>query len=388
MGDVVGVVLAAGASRRFGSAVPKQYRKLGGVSVVQRSVHALTACPEVDRVVVVVAPADLDRSDVSSLGGLPRVSAVVPGGDTRLASSFAGVLAADGADLVLVHDAARPFVSAALVASVLAATRAHGAAVPAVPVGDTVKRADATGFVAATLDRGELRLAQTPQGARRDWLLPALEAAARSGREVTDESQALELAGRKVAVVTGDPGNLKITTQDDWADALERIEGTGLRVGHGYDVHRFGGACALTLGGVVFTGETGLVGHSDADVVLHAAMDAILGAAGLPDIGHFFPPSDPQWKGADSMRLASIVLARVREEGFRVVNLDLTVQAERPKIGDRVDAMRSAIATAFRVERGQVGLKATTLEGLGALGRGEGIACHAVALLSRARGGA
>ena len=215
-----------------------------------------------------------------------------------------------------------------------------------------------------------------------------MEAADRGGVQVTDEAQALELAGRKVAVVPGDPGNVKITTQDDWQRAVDRVEGSGLRIGHGYDVHRFGGTQALTLGGVVFEGEEGLIGHSDADVVLHAAMDAVLGAAGLPDIGHFFPPQDPQFRGADSAALAGIVEARVREAGFRVVNLDVTVQAERPKIGTRADAMRAAIAASFRVERGRVGLKATTLEGLGALGRGEGIACHAVALLARARGGA
>ena len=386
MGAVVGVVLAAGASRRLGSAVPKQFLELGGICVVERSVDALAACPDVDRVVVVVAPSELDGSHAGSLRQRPHVSAVIPGGRTRLASSLAGVVAADGAEIVLVHDAARPFASVALVASVLAAVRGHGAAVPAVPVGDTVKREDGAGFVAETVDRGALRLAQTPQGARRDWLLPALEAAARSGIEVTDEAQALELAGRKVAVVPGDPANVKITTKDDWQQALDRVEGSGLRIGHGYDVHRFGGTAALTLGGVVFAGEEGLVGHSDADVVLHAAMDAVLGAAGMQDIGHFFPPQDPKFRGADSAVLAGLVEARVREAGFRIVNVDLTVQAERPKIGDRAEAMRAAIAASFRLERSRVGVKATTLEGLGALGRGEGIACHAVALLARARG--
>ena len=256
------------------------------------------------------------------------------------------------------------------------------------PARDTIKRHDGAGFVAETLDRGRLRLAQTPQGARRDWMLEALKAAAAAGAEVTDEAQALERAGRRVALVAGDPSNTKITTQQDWAEALRRIEGDegALRVGHGYDVHRFGGTRALVLGGIAFSGEGGLIGHSDADVVLHAAMDALLGAAGLPDIGHYFPPGDPRFAGTDSAVLSREVAGHVRSAGFRIANLDLTLLAERPKIRERVGAMRETIASCFLTDPARVGLKATTLEGLGALGRGEGIACHAVALLARLRG--
>jgi len=292
--------------------------------------------------------------------------------------------------VVLVHDAARPFVDPALVAAVLAAARLHGAAVPAVAARDTVKRDDGTGFVAETLDRAPLRLAQTPQGARRDWMLEALRLAVVSGVESTDEAQALERAGRRVALVPGDPANLKITTPDDWSDALRRFDedDDALRVGHGYDVHRFGGPRGLVLGGVAFPGEVGLVGHSDADVVLHAAMDALLGAAGLPDIGHYFPPGDPRFASANSASLAREVAGHLRTAGFRIANLDLTLLAERPKIRERVSAMREAVASCFVTEAARVGLKATTLEGLGALGRGEGIACHAVALLRRAKGSA
>jgi 2-C-methyl-D-erythritol 4-phosphate cytidylyltransferase/2-C-methyl-D-erythritol 2,4-cyclodiphosphate synthase len=301
-------------------------------------------------------------------------------------SALAGVEAATPAEIVLVHDGVRPFVDPALVAAVLDAVRRHGAAVPALPARDTVKRDDGAGFVAETLDRAPLRLAQTPQGARRDWMLEALRLAVASGREVTDEAQALERAGRRVALVPGDPANVKITTPADWSDALRRFddEDDGLRVGHGYDVHRFGGTRGLVLGGVAFPGEGGLLGHSDADVVLHAAMDALLGAAGLPDIGRYFPPGDPRFAGADSTILAREVCGHLRSSCFRIVNLSLTLLAERPRIREKVGAMREAIAASFFIDPGRVGLTATTLEGLGSLGRGEGIACHAVALLRRA----
>jgi 2-C-methyl-D-erythritol 4-phosphate cytidylyltransferase/2-C-methyl-D-erythritol 2,4-cyclodiphosphate synthase len=237
-----------------------------------------------------------------------------------------------------------------------------------------------------TLDRTVLHLAQTPQGARRDWLLAALRSAAEDGVDVTDEAQALERAGRRVALVAGDPGNLKITTPEDWEAARRRLdpEDGGMRIGHGYDIHRFGGERPLVLGGVPFPGETGLEGHSDADVVLHAAMDAVLGAACLPDIGHHFPPGDPRIAGADSVGLARRVAAMVAEAGWSIVNVDLTLLAERPKIRARVDAMREAIGGCLGVAAARVGLKATTLEGLGSLGRAEGIACHAVVLLRRA----
>lgn len=391
MTRAVAVIVAAGRGTRLPAAVPKQFLDLGGSTVVERATRALLACPGVSGAVVVLAPEEVSGPRARALGALAGVRAVVPGGASRLASSLAGVEAAQGAEVVLVHDAARPFVSEATVAAVLDGVRRHGAAVPVVPVRDTVKRENASGFVEATLDRGRLRLAQTPQGARRDLLLAALRRAVEEGAAVTDEAQAIERSGGRVAVVAGDPGNLKITTPEDWEEAARRVReeasGSPVRVGHGYDVHRFGAARPLLLGGVLFEGEDGLVGHSDADVVLHAAMDAVLGAAALPDIGHRFPPGDARFAGADSARLAGEVAGAVRARGLAVVNLDLTVLAERPKIGPRADEIRASVAGCFGVDPGCVGVKATTLEGLGALGRGEGIACHAVALLRRAGGG-
>jgi 2-C-methyl-D-erythritol 4-phosphate cytidylyltransferase/2-C-methyl-D-erythritol 2,4-cyclodiphosphate synthase len=202
---------------------------------------------------------------------------------------------------------------------------------------------------------------------------------------VTDESAAIERAGHRVAVVEGDAANRKITSAADLEDARRRLEGgeTGLRIGSGFDIHRFGEGRRLMLGGIEFPGEQGLEGHSDADVVLHAVMDALLGAAGMGDIGVLFPPEDEQYAGADSRVLARHVARAVADRGCRVVNVDLTVLAERPKIRSRVDEMRSAIADAIEVPPDRIGIKATTLERLGSLGRGEGIACQAVALLSR-----
>ncbi len=387
MRGAVAVIVAAGQGTRLGSSVPKPFLELAGISLVVRAVRAICACPGIDGAVVVLAEDQMAGPQERALRAEPSVLAVVPGGSTRMRSVLAGVEAAD-AEIVLVHDAARPFVDPSVVAAVLAATRRHGAAVPAVPVRDTVKADDGAGFVAATVDRAPLRLAQTPQGARRDVLLDALRRAVREGFEATDDAQAIEHAGVGVALVAGDPGNVKITSSEDWDRAVRRAEGDrepDLRVGHGFDVHRFGGSGPLVLGGTVFEGEAGLAGHSDADVVLHAAMDAVLGAAGLPDIGHQFPPDDEAYAGADSRRLASEVAARLADGGWAVSNLDLTVVAERPRIGPRVEAMRGAIAACFGLDPARVGVKATTHERLGALGRGLGVACHAVALVRATR---
>jgi 2-C-methyl-D-erythritol 2,4-cyclodiphosphate synthase len=280
-------------------------------------------------------------------------------------------------------------VSARLVDAVIAATREHGAAVPVLPVVDTVKVCDDRDWIEATLDRARLRLAQTPQGSRRDWLHSALTRGRSAGKLPTDEASALESDGRKVATVPGERDNLKITTPRDLAQARQRLGGgeMGLRVGSGYDIHRRGGqGRRLMLGGVFFEGQPGLVGHSDADVVLHAAMDALLGAAALGDIGAHFPPEDPRFAGARSTELARQVADMVREAGYQILNVDLTLLAETPKIRTRSTEMREKIADCFGVEISQVGLKATTLEGLGALGRGEGAACQAVALLRRVEG--
>lgn len=378
------MVVAAGSSARFGHPVPKQFHELGGRSVLERSVEALGCSSAVRGVVVVLSAGELDGPHARKLRRRADVLDVVAGGATRAESVLAGLHAAGDAPFVLVHDAARPLVRRELVDAVVEATRRRGAAMPGLEVPDTVKQLDDAGTVSRTLDRNRLRLAQTPQGSRTSWLLQALNAAMEP-EQVTDEAAALERVGRPVEVVPGDPGNFKITSPDDLARARRIVEAEmhGLRIGSGFDVHRVDASRRLFLGGVEFEGEPGLVGHSDADVVLHAAMDAVLGAAGLGDIGAWFPPGDPQFAGAASTSLTERVAAMLAGEGYELVNLDLTLLAERPKIRDRVDEMRTTIARALGVDAGRIGLKATTLEQLGALGRHEGIACQAVALIRR-----
>jgi 2-C-methyl-D-erythritol 4-phosphate cytidylyltransferase/2-C-methyl-D-erythritol 2,4-cyclodiphosphate synthase len=365
--------------------VPKQFLDLGGRTVIDRAISVLADHPGIDGVAVVVPPEVVGSEVGAELRARPKISRVVAGGPTRAESVRNGLRASVGTH-VLVHDAARPLTAAATVQAVLDATLRHGAAVPVIPVTDTLRREDGTGFSAGSVERGPVRLTQTPQGARLDWLEEALDAAEASGEDVTDEAQALEKCGRKVALVAGDPANIKITTADDLEQARRRVSGDGmLRVGNGFDVHRFGDRPPLALGGVLFEDEPGLIGHSDADVVLHAAMDAVLGAAGLGDIGKHFPPNDARFAGAASTLLARTVAEMVTTAGFEIVNLDLTLLAERPRVAGRSEEIRGAIGSCFRVPADRVSLKATTLEGLGALGRGEGAACLASALIRVSR---
>src|SRR5262249_26733215 len=244
MSGAVAVIVAAGRGTRLGGDVPKPFRSLGGSTLVAHAVRALVACPGIEGAIVVVAPEEIGGPRATAVGALGGVLAVVPGGASRLRSALAGVEAAEGAEIVLVHDAARPFVAPATVAAVLAGVERHGAAVPALAVRDTVKRDDGAGLVAATVDREPLRLAPTPEGARRALLLGALRRAVAEGADVTDEAQAIERTGAPVAIVPGDPGNVKITTAADHLEAERRLARAGdaeLRVGHGYDVHAFGG---------------------------------------------------------------------------------------------------------------------------------------------------
>jgi 2-C-methyl-D-erythritol 4-phosphate cytidylyltransferase/2-C-methyl-D-erythritol 2,4-cyclodiphosphate synthase len=388
--DFVGIVVAAGRSTRFGGSKVKQFRDLAGSTILDRAIASLTGRPGVGGVVVVLPPDERDGPRAKELSERTEIVGVVVGGASRAESVRAGLAATGSAPFVLVHDAARPLAPPALVDEVIHATRRHGAAIPGLAVPDTVKRVTIRGgdpaaplWIRETVDRTDLRLAQTPQGARRDWLREALELAEREEIEMTDDAAALEHAGRRVALVAGDPVNRKITTAQDFQDANRRLGGANLalRVGSGFDIHRFGANRRLVLGGVVFEGERGLEGHSDADVILHAAMDALLGGGGLGDIGALFPPEDARYADADSSQLAREVVRRIRSSGFEVINLDLTVLAEKPKIRSRVDEMRAAIGRALDLAPERIGLKATTLERLGALGREEGIACQAVVLL-------
>lgn len=383
MEDFTGVVVAAGQSVRFGGGVPKQFLPLAGRTMIEWSVQLLSGRPGVRGVIVVLPRQEADGPRGALVRSWPGVLEVVAGGPTRAASVWAGLEAAGESRFLLVHDAARPLATSRLTDAVISATRSHGAAAPVLTVSDTVKELDEAGWIARTLARSLVGLSQTPQGARGDWLRSALERARREGVEPTDEAAALEHDGRKVAVVAGEPANRKITQPGDLVEVLGRLRGepADLRVGTGFDIHRLGAARPLVLGGIEFAGQPGLIGHSDGDVVLHAAMDALLGASGQGDIGVHFPSGDPRYAGIASTELARQVAELLSGLDFEVLNLDLTVLAEQPTLRPFVERMRQTIGSCFRVDPARIGVKATTLEGLGSLGRGEGIACQAVALL-------
>ncbi|MGE0594297.1 MAG: 2-C-methyl-D-erythritol 4-phosphate cytidylyltransferase [Vicinamibacterales bacterium] len=380
------IIAAGGRGLRFGDARPKQLRLLAGRSILERSVEAFARHDQVTEVVVAL-PEDLLADPPAFLARPDARITLVPGGARRqdsVANAFRTV--AGRADLVVIHDAARPLVSAGLITRTIEAAEAHGAAIAAVPSVDTVKRAGADGLITATLPRGEIHLAQTPQAFRTEVLASALARAA-EGDEATDEASLVERAGAGVWLVESDAGNLKITTEDDLRMA-ERLVGAppALRVGQGYDLHRLVPGRPLVLGGVTIPGDMGLLGHSDADAVCHALTDAVLGAAAAGDIGRHFPDTDPAWQGADSLDLLREAVTIVRRQGWQVVNVDVVVIAQRPKLSPHVDGMRARLAGVLGVEAACVSVKGKTNEGVDAVGAGEAIAVHAVALLWAAPG--
>jgi len=376
------VVTAAGAGRRMGSALPKQYLTLSGVPLVVRTLRALHAWPGLLGVVV-TAPADRveETSALLAEAELPKVLRVVAGGAERQASVRLGLLALSEAgddDVVFIHDGVRPFPPVERFDELAAAARPDGALL-ALTCRDTVKRVE-EGRVAETLARDTLRLAQTPQAFPYRLILDAHERAHREGVSVTDDIALVERLGLRPQVVEGSPGNVKITSAEDLAMAKERLTPPRLSVGHGYDVHRLVEGRDLILGGVRFDHEKGLLGHSDADVLTHAVADACLGAAGLGDIGRHFPDSDPRYRGADSLKLLQAVGEMLRARGGRILRVDATLIAERPKIAPHVARMEENLSRALGLLPGGVSVKATTTEGLGFEGREEGISAHAVAL--------
>jgi 2-C-methyl-D-erythritol 4-phosphate cytidylyltransferase/2-C-methyl-D-erythritol 2,4-cyclodiphosphate synthase len=356
---------------------------LRGRSILQRSVEAFLATPGIGEVVVALPPELAEHPPACLVEGPDRGRVrIVQGGERRqdsVANAFARV--SSRADVVVVHDAARPLVSRALIEHTVAVAAETGAAIAAIRAGDTVKRA-AAGRILETLRRDEIVLAQTPQAFRVDVLRDALA----SGVEATDEAALAERAGHTVHVVDGDPRNIKITTPEDLAIAEYLLDGgshePGLRIGHGYDLHRLVAGGPLLLAGVTIPFAKGLSGHSDADAVCHAVTDAILGACGAGDIGGHFPDTDPAWKGADSLQLLARAVAIVRARGFSVVNVDVVVIAERPKILPHVPTMIANVAEALAVDASRVSIKGKTNEGVDAIGAGDAIAVHAVALLA------
>lgn len=387
---VAAVVVAAGRGIRAGGELPKQYRTLSGVSVIRRSLEIFTDHPEVAVVQAVIHPDDAELCATAASG--LQLLAPVFGGKTRQQSVRAGLeaLAVHQPSIVLVHDAARPFASAKLVSRAIAAASSDGAAIPGLVVTDTVKAIDGDSQVAETLDRARLRTIQTPQAFGFETLLAAHRKAYAAGRnDFTDDAALAEWAGMAVSVFEGEAGNIKLTTVEDFAraEAMAFAALGDVRTGTGYDVHAFGDGDHVMLGGVRIPFGRGLSGHSDADVALHALVDAILGALADGDIGTHFPPTDPQWRGASSDRFLKFAVERVHARGGRIAHLDITIVCEAPRIGPHRDAMRARIAELAGVGPERVAVKATTSEKLGFTGRGEGMVAFATATVRLPWGG-
>jgi 2-C-methyl-D-erythritol 4-phosphate cytidylyltransferase / 2-C-methyl-D-erythritol 2,4-cyclodiphosphate synthase len=383
MSGTYALIVAAGLGTRFGGALPKQYLALGGTSVLRHALAAFTTYPRIAGVQVVIREEDRARFDaaVTGLAVLPAVA----GGAERQDSVRLGLeaLAPHDPALVLIHDGARPFPDRALIDRIIDALDQAPAAIPALPLGDTIKRVDG-GRIRETVDRAQLWRAQTPQGFHFNAILAAHREAAAKGRKepvLTDDSAVAEAAGMTPIVVPGSEDNLKVTTAQDLA-AAERLLAARLadiRIGQGFDVHGFGPGDHVVICGVEIPHGASLAGHSDADVGLHALTDALLGAIGAGDIGLHFPPNDPQWRGAASDQFLRHAAALVRDHGGVISAVDVTVICERPKIAPHRARMVERVATILEISPARVSVKATTTDGLGFTGRGEGIAAQAVA---------
>jgi len=384
-------VPAAGRGARFAlpgeAALPKQYAPLLGATVLEWSLRALLAEPRIEGVVVVLAAGDAEWPAVAARLGSAKLRVAI-GGDSRQASVASGLGAlaavADPEDWALVHDAARPCLTAAELSALFDALDAGApGAVLAAPLVDTIKREHA-GVIDATVDRQGLWRALTPQVFRLAALQAALADAAAGGAAVTDEAQAMERAGLAAALVAGSTFNIKVTRREDLKAAariLQTAEAKTMRIGQGFDVHSFGPGEHVVLGGVRIPHAQGVIAHSDGDVVIHALCDAVLGALGLGDIGQHFPDSDPRYRNADSRLFLREVAALMRSAGLRLVNADITVLAEAPRIGKYRSAMAANLCADLGLAPGLVNVKATTTERLGFIGRGEGLAAMATVLL-------
>jgi 2-C-methyl-D-erythritol 4-phosphate cytidylyltransferase/2-C-methyl-D-erythritol 2,4-cyclodiphosphate synthase len=383
------LIVAAGRGVRAGNgALAKQFQSIGGKAMLARTIEAFLGHNCIEKVQVVIGSADAAQYRAVA----PHSKKLLPpalGGDTRQRSVFAGLtaLSANPPTNVLIHDAARPFVSDELIDKIAKALSEREAVVPTLPVTATLKAVDAAGIVSATVPRDGLQMAETPQGFRFAAIFAAHKKAAAGHIDFTDDAAAAEWAGIPVHTVPGDPANVKLTTAAEISAADRRLRIEALvtsgetRVGIGYDVHRFGPGVYIVLGGVAIPHDRGLVGHSDADAGLHALTDAILGALADGDIGAHFPPSDIKWKGASSDLFLADAVRRVAARGGTIAHLDLVIIAEAPKIGPHRDAMRTRIAEICGISLDRVGVKATTNEQLGFIGRSEGIAAHASATI-------
>ena len=373
------IIVAAGRGTRAGGAIPKQYREIGGRPVLARTLDAFLAHPAIGPVIVVTGAEDEQRFEALA-ALLPRKVETVTGGATRTDSVRAGLHALDkhAPDAVMIHDAARPFLSAELIGRIAAALDEHSAVIPVLPGVDAMIQLGASGQMIAAVDRTQHAGAQTPQAFHYQ---PLMDAYAKLGATALPDDAAVALAaGLPVQTIPGESGNYKLTTPDDFAraEAMLNTDNSITVTGQGFDVHRLETADSMMLCGIEIRDGLGLVGHSDADVGLHALTDAILGAAGAGDIGQHFSPSDARWKGAASHQFVSHAANLLKQAGGRLLHADITLIGERPKVGPYRDAMRQRVAGLLGLDPKRVNIKATTTEGLGFTGRGEGLAAQAV----------
>lgn len=382
---VAALLVAAGRGTRAGGDGPKQYRLVGGRTVLTHAIDLFERHPRVSHIITAIHRDDgAAYSDAAA--GFRKTLAPAIGGETRQSSGLAGLeaLAHDPPDVVLIHDAARPFASQALIDRAIDAALSHGAAAPGLPVTDTIKVVDPSGHVVETPSRTTLRAMQTPQAFRFDLILEAHRRAAAAAIEgLTDDAAVAEWAGHRLHVFLGEAENMKLTHPADFEASERRLSDLAalgdVRTGQGFDIHSFAPGDHVTLGGVTIAHDQALSGHSDADVLLHAITDALLGAIGDGDIGSHFPPSDMQWKGAASRLFVEHAVHLIKARGGAIAHIDVAIQAEAPKIGPHREAMRQAIATIAGISVDRVGVKATTMEKLGAIGRREGISALAIA---------
>ncbi|PTD15828.1 bifunctional 2-C-methyl-D-erythritol 4-phosphate cytidylyltransferase/2-C-methyl-D-erythritol 2,4-cyclodiphosphate synthase [Sphingomonas fennica] len=377
--DIVALIVAAGKGERAGGGLPKQYRPIGGKPMLAHAIQAFSRHPAIDRIQLVIgAGQETLCAEAMAASGAPPALFLpsVTGGATRRESVMRGLEAIGKARLVMIHDAARPFLPAAVIDRLVASLGGAEGAVPAIPVADTLARGGPE--LGEVVPRDGLVRVQTPQSFVFDAILAAHRAWP-GEREATDDAQILRAAGHAVAIVAGDPALEKITFQEDVMTAEQRLGARMVtRVGMGFDVHAFADDTDLWLAGISIPHSRGLAGHSDADVALHAITDAMLGAIGDGDIGSHFPPSDPQWRGAASDRFVEHARGLIEAAGGVIDHVDLTIICEAPKIGPHRDAMRARVAALLRLPERGVSIKATTTERLGFTGRGEGIAAQAI----------
>lgn len=399
---VTAIFPAAGASRRMGGDTNKIFLELGGEPILIRTLKTFSQSPRINFLIVVVSENDFDSVEkiLESAEGLKPYKIVVGGSERQYSIANGLKLLPEDAEIVLVHDAARPLVGAHVIEAVIEAAEKFGGAIAAVPEKNTIKFVDAENFVTYTPPRSKLVEVQTPQGFRRELLLKAYEQAEQDKFLGTDDSSLVERIGDKIKVVTSDYRNIKITTPEDLkiAESLIREEGLGKkeekslvsnpayllpRIGMGYDVHKLVPNRKLILGNVEIPYNLGLDGHSDADVLIHAIIDAILGAAALGDIGQHFPDSDAQFKGIDSGELLRKVNELIKIYGYKIGNIDSTIVAQKPKLAPHILKMRARLAEILQIDSKLISVKATTTEGLGFTGEGLGISAYATALLER-----